>query len=98
MTDEQMNECRQQLATIATARYQLAQVSDWLERHHDIPGKDPYVNPTDLAYQLNRTMEQLAFTMGQCRTRPPTAQPCLVHRKPRSSHPGGSRRHSWSTS
>ena len=65
MTDEQMNECRQQLATIATARYQLTQVTDWLERHHDIPGKDPFVKPGDLAYQLNRTMEQLAFTIGQ---------------------------------
>lgn len=29
---------------------------------------------------------------------PPTAPPSLVRRKTRSSYPGGSRRHSWSTS
>ena len=65
MTDEQMNECREQLATITTVRHRLAKVVNWLERHHDISGKAPYVSPTHLAYQLNQTMDQLAFTIGQ---------------------------------
>ena len=65
MTDEQMNECREQLATIATVRHRLTKVTNWLECHSDITGKDPYVRTMDLVYQLNQTMEQLSFTTGQ---------------------------------
>lgn len=49
MTDEQMNECRQQLATIATARYQLAQVIDWLVNHKDLKGYVSYPTPARIA-------------------------------------------------
>ena len=49
MTDEEINECRQQLATIATARYQLAKVTDWLERHKDLKGCVPCPTPTRIA-------------------------------------------------
>ena len=49
MTDEQMNECRQQLATITTARYQLAKVTDWLENHKDIKGYVSWTTPSRIA-------------------------------------------------
>lgn len=45
MMDEQTNECRQQLATIATARHQLAEVADWLVNHKDLEGYVPYPTP-----------------------------------------------------
>ena len=49
MTDQQMNECRQQLATLVTARKKLADVTAWLANHKDLKGYVSYPTPARIA-------------------------------------------------
>jgi len=65
MTDEQMNECRQQLATLATARHQLVKVSRWLVNHKDLKGYDPYTTPARIALGIVDAIVTLKFAEAQ---------------------------------
>ncbi len=65
MTDEQMNECRQQLATIAVARKQMSNVATWLAKNKDLKGYDPYTRMMDMATDIVYAAEMLKFVQAR---------------------------------
>ena len=65
MTDEQMNECRQHLATIAVARKQMSDVATWLAENKDLKGYNPYTRMMDMATGIVQAAEMLKFVQAQ---------------------------------
>ena len=65
MTTEQMNECRQQLATIATARNKLADVAAWLANNELLEGYVSHPTPARLALGIVSAIAILKYTEAQ---------------------------------